>query len=78
MNIPIEMLHDDTAGRDNARYIYICLRELTSASCQSMAHIHVALLDWCANPLPIKGLVQANVNGPILDREISRDFIIDS
>ena len=30
------------------------------------------------NPIPIKGSKQANENGPILDREISRDFIIDS
>ena len=35
-------------------------------------------IDWYSHPIPIKGSVQANENGPILDREISRDFIINS
>ena len=36
INIPIEMLRDDSAGRDNARCLYVC-----SASCQSMAHVAI-------------------------------------
>ena len=34
------MLRDDSAERDNA-WSFIRLRELTSASCQSMAHIAI-------------------------------------
>ena len=36
------------------------------------------MLDWYSHPKPIWGSVQANENGPIVDREISRDFIINS
>ena len=38
INIPIEMLRDDSAGQNNARCLYVCERELTIASCQSIAH----------------------------------------
>ena len=33
------------------------------------------MLDWSSHPIPIKGSVQANENGPDPDREILRDFI---
>ena len=35
-------------------------------------------IDWYSHHIPIQGSVQANENGPILDREILRDFIIIS
>ena len=31
-------------------------------------------IDWSSHPIHVYGSVQANENGPDLDREISRDF----
>ena len=37
--------------------------------------IVLLFLDRFSHPVRVYGSVQANENGPILDREISRDFI---
>ena len=57
----------------------VLLTQQTLLTPPSRADLSAVLyIDWYSHPIPIYRSVQANENGPILDREISRDFIIHS